>query len=110
MSECYYVVVEGEKVVYELGTMSAAATTFPLLLKKELPLKEFILFGDETHSWLEDKYLYNPGYEQKDYSFYYGVEKGIGGPTIYFVEAFSAVFNQAGGKPQTKKSINSLYK
>lgn len=64
MSNYYSLVKLKDKTVYSLGTKNSARQSLPLLLLELDDYCDVVLYGDETHAFLEDKYEYNLSFEK----------------------------------------------
>lgn len=63
MSNYYRLAVLSEQKVYNLGKSYGAKDTLPILLSTLDESQDVVLYGDESHAFLEDKYEYNEGFE-----------------------------------------------
>ena len=98
MAEYYRVVIPAEQKVYKLGTLHSAMKTFPLLLENEGAFQEFILYGDETHAFLQDRYEYTEDIELVDYDTIPLEKEEWLEQKSYTASEFRVVFEEFGGK------------
>lgn len=99
MAEYFCVAIPSQEKVYKLGTISSARRTFPLLLNNEGAFETVILYGDETHARLHDKYEYDENaYETVDYDSYPSELSETVDQKAYSEAEFRVVFNEFGGK------------
>lgn len=102
MAEYYRVAIPSQKKVYKLGTLHSAIKTFPLLLEDEGAFQEFVLYGDETHAFLEDKYEDREGYEKVQYDTIPSDMSEWVERKSYTTAEFKVVFEEFGGKKVMK--------
>lgn len=105
MSEYYRVSIPRKKITYYLGTSSAAQQTLPLLVNEVIEDEHFVLWGDETHAWLEDEYNYAKQYEEVDYSSYSSTLSELVKMTELSEEIFDELFEELGGETISKETF-----
>ena len=97
MSEYYSIANITNKNIYYLGTKHAAKDTLPLFVRNFDEKDTIILYGDETHSRIHDKYLFEDSFKEIDYSTYsvkcVDLIKAIGMSR----DEFTNKFNEIGG-------------
>lgn len=105
MAEYYRVVIPETKKVFKLGTLHNAIHTFPLLLEKVVLTNSFILYGDETHGFLQDRYEYNDDFEVLEFHIISNRDIEWTNEFKYTTEKFREIFNELGGDKITTSQI-----
>lgn len=98
MAERFYVATPKDKRLYSLGTAHSAKETFPLLLEELGTAVEFVLFGEETHAFLEDQYKDDENFEVVYYDSIPTEKQSLSDNISYAREEFLQIFNNFGGK------------
>lgn len=98
MAEVYYVAIPHEKKLYYLGTLHSAKSTFPLLMEEVGSGVAFVLFGEDTHAFLDDQYKDNDAFEEIEYDFISSDKDVLSEKVSYSREEFLKILWEYGGK------------
>lgn len=85
--------------VYLLGTAYSSTHTLPVLLKKlSKNTTSIILYGDESHNFLEDKYEYEKEFERVDFSYVPSDSIEWIAANLWDLNEFYELFSEYGGR------------